>query len=258
MGKVSVVVALVVFVTTGLACSKDNKGSGGSSGSAKPGSVQEVTCTHIAEVLQRDPEAQRLLPSFRADRDTKMCIDAYSRTLAEKYQNPKTEARMICFQKAATLEELELCASAGVEAQYVPYARARFRASIRNWTSAEATLSLARIEAAAKKHFADTGSFCPSSIGRVPAVAPRGTPITATADDWLSETWKCLGFSMSGAQSYSYEFTSSGSGANAHFTATAYGDLTGMGLVTSVFILEGKGTPKGYERVRLYIKDDVE
>ena len=67
------------------------------------------------------------------------------------------------------------------------------------------------------------GTCCKSKDGRCPA----------SVDDWNHETWSQLSFQVNDAHFFSYKFSSSGEGANARFTATAYGDLDCDGVFST-------------------------
>lgn len=115
-------------------------------------------------------------------------------------------------------------------------------------TSAADARSAAKIPAdarqALKKLYDGARSYylgaAPSGAGSAPARFPPTAPPTPPlgscckqegglcAPDpalWKTETWKALKFAPTEPQRYSYEFTSTGSGADARFTVRALGDI---------------------------------
>lgn len=88
----------------------------------------------------------------------------------------------------------------------------------------------------------------PQSVGLTPATSCCSLPddpagddaCEANEDDWNSPTWKALRFHVTGRHYYRFEFLSSGTGADAKFAATAYGDLDCDGEL-STYKLTGIG-----------------
>jgi len=109
---------------------------------------------------------------------------------------------------------------------------------------AEATRDLARIHVASVAAYAHDERFCPSSSGPVPTtLAAASTKYATKLEDWAAPTWKCLDFSLEGAITHQYAYTSNGlSGPEARYEAVARRRLSDgrirtfrlQGLVTKV------------------------
>jgi type IV pilus assembly protein PilA len=129
------------------------------------------------------------------------------------------------------------------------------RKYLTNSKTAEARNALGQISKAAqaafgKEEWANAGviapgsergastTMCPSAAA-VPGEVPKSTKYQSAASDWDDDAgWACLRFSMSGPQYFQYEYTSSGSAADATFAAIARGDLDGDDE-TSSFTING-------------------
>ncbi len=111
------------------------------------------------------------------------------------------------------------------------------------WVRAEeARTNLGRIYDGARAYFdADhatrTGMILPpqfpASTGRRPASVPCGEAVEPGYDTWRDTTWEALNFSIHEPHYYSYQFEASGTGANAVFTAYAFGDLDCDGVLST-------------------------
>jgi prepilin-type N-terminal cleavage/methylation domain-containing protein len=130
----------------------------------------------------------------------------------------------------------------------------------------EATSTLAALENGSRVAYAgetDSGGsgtgpfvhqFCPSATVPVPPAVPTAQ---RTAGTWTAPTWACLKFTMSAPQFYQYNYTSSGTGTGATYTAAAYGDLNGNSVL-STFLLTGKGGANGeaQRQTMVVVKED--
>lgn len=73
----------------------------------------------------------------------------------------------------------------------------------------------------------------PASSPRLPASIPCGEAMEPGYDTWRQPTWEALNFSIHEPHYYSYQFESSGTGADAAFTAYAFGDLDCDGVLST-------------------------
>jgi len=91
-----------------------------------------------------------------------------------------------------------------------------------------------------------THAFCASAGGMVPSAIPSAQKTQTAPSDWdgtETEGWRCLKFSMSDPQYYSYEYEAN---VSSNFTTRAYGNLDGDSD-TSTFTYGGgleEGEPK--------------
>lgn len=154
-----------------------------------------------------------------------------------------------------TLVELMIVvAIIGVLASLAIYGVARY---LKHAKTAEATRSLGAIENGARQQYqretpwGDPSSqmwvhtFCPTD-GPTPAVPPPASKAPLVPGQWDTPGWACLKFVMVGPTFYSYAFTSSTTltGTDAQYTASAYGDLDGNGTA-STFRVVGRGGSQG-------------
>lgn len=65
----------------------------------------------------------------------------------------------------------------------------------------------------------------PTSVPLTPAEIPCGEEYVPTSGLWDVNTWESLNFAMSDPFRYSYQYDSSGTGYDATFTASAFGNL---------------------------------
>jgi hypothetical protein len=101
------------------------------------------------------------------------------------------------------------------------------------------------------------GTF-PASAPLTPADVPRGVRADDPVGAWDHPTWRALGFSFDYAHAFSFQFDSSSTPGEAHFRATAHGDLDGDGVV-STFEVEGKSDESGAEVLPgMYVDREVE
>jgi hypothetical protein len=98
----------------------------------------------------------------------------------------------------------------------------------------------------------------PASAPLTPAEVPRGVRADDPIGAWDHPTWRALGFGFDYAHAFSFQFESTNDGGQAHFRATAHGDLDGDGVV-STFEVEGKGDGSGAEVLPgMYVDREVE
>jgi hypothetical protein len=102
--------------------------------------------------------------------------------------------------------------------------------------SREAVERLEAISQAMQAYVTDGAPSCallrvqfPQSVGRTPAEVPRGTLVRDPPGTWDAETWRALSFAFSTPHAYSYEVISG----ERWFTARAYGDLDGDGVLST-------------------------
>lgn len=79
----------------------------------------------------------------------------------------------------------------------------------------------------------------PQSVSVTPETAPpcvngRPIPYAANPATWTAPTWRALYFAIEGPQYYRYEYTSTGTGPDAAFTARAIGDLNCDGKLSVI------------------------
>ena len=176
-----------------------------------------------------------------------------------------------------TLVELMIVvAIIGVLAALAIYGVSRY---LKHSKTAEANRSLGTIETGSKQQFQlDTDSsgppptgigpfvhtFCPSATITPSSGIPAGQKVVVVSSgtaEYNQLGWKCLKFVMTDPQFYAYTYASdapTGTGINAHYTATANGDLDGNG-VTSTFQLNGIGDATGEARkVSLIVTNEDE
>ena len=175
-----------------------------------------------------------------------------------------------------TLVELMIVvAIIGVLAALAIYGVSRY---LKHSKTAEATRSLGTIENGSKAQFqldtdtSGTGvgpfvhTFCPKTTAPTPATVPAGAKVVVvtaagSGADYDQAAWKCLKFVMTDPQFYSYAYNSdapTGVGVNAHYTATANGDLDGNGT-QSTFQLNGIGDATGEaKKVSLIVTNEDE
>lgn len=93
------------------------------------------------------------------------------------------------------------------------------------------------------EHVSAAGQFLPfqfpASVGLTPATIPCGERAAPNPADWEQPTWQDLYFSLRDPHYFSYQFDSAGEGADATFTASAFGDLDCDGQL-STFVREGR------------------
>lgn len=65
-----------------------------------------------------------------------------------------------------------------------------------------------------------------------PTAIPSGIEVVTT-DWWGSQTWIALSFGVNDPHRYSYQYNSTGTGNDAQFTASAFGDLSGDDLYST-------------------------
>jgi hypothetical protein len=82
----------------------------------------------------------------------------------------------------------------------------------------------------------------PDSAPLTPAVVPWGEARAPEAADWLHPTWQALGFAVWDSHYYAYQFDSAGTGLEATFTVSAFGDLDCDGVL-STFSRSGRVDP---------------
>ncbi len=83
-----------------------------------------------------------------------------------------------------------------------------------------------------------TEAAYPPSAPLTPAQVPEGERVTDPPGTWDHPTWRELELSFTVPHSYSFAFESQNTPAEAHFTASAHGDLDGDGLL-STFEISG-------------------
>ncbi len=71
---------------------------------------------------------------------------------------------------------------------------------------------------------AKADSACVGAGGCLPG---NGQKFVAPAGTWAAEPWNSLKFELHDPQYYAYQFTESGTGTGARFSAAAYGNLDG-------------------------------
>lgn len=101
---------------------------------------------------------------------------------------------------------------------------------------------------AAQGLHAKTSRF-PGSTALTPAETPtcsdgRPVPFAPNPEQWMHPSWEALDFAVNEPSYFRYQFTSTGSGAEAHFKVVAHGDLDCDG-VQSTFERVGHITPDG-------------
>lgn len=105
---------------------------------------------------------------------------------------------------------------------------------IKRSKTTEATMNVRRMYDAAVSYYSEdrttaTGEILPpqfpSSVAMTPSVVPCGVKAAPVAGQWGGPTWEALNFAIQEPHYYSYQFDSSGVGAEATFTATAFGNL---------------------------------
>jgi hypothetical protein len=83
----------------------------------------------------------------------------------------------------------------------------------------------------------------PESAPRTPRDVPAGRRVVDPAGTWHHPTWRTLGFRIEGPHCFSFSFDSGMVGENAHFLASAFGDLDGDGELSRLSVFgEVKGT----------------
>ena len=177
-----------------------------------------------------------------------------------------------------TLVELMIVvAIIGVLAALAIYGVSRY---LKHSKTAEANRALGTIENGSKAQFqldTDTSGPPPTGVGpfahvfcvsalQTPTTVPLGAKVAVTSPvgsgtNYDQLGWKCLKFVMTDPQFYSYTYSSdapTGMGTNAHYTATANGDLDGNGT-QSTFQLNGIGDQTGEARkVSLIVTNEDE
>lgn len=131
----------------------------------------------------------------------------------------------------------------------------------------EPTEGLDKIKAGARQYYVhhrydQQGNLLPkrfpNSTRLTPALGPNCDRGVTPSIQWQSRGWKQLQFAISEPHYYAFQFTSSGAGPNARFTARAYGDLDCDGE-WSTFELRGSVDPEGVIKVvGPIITDEIE
>jgi type IV pilus assembly protein PilA len=171
--------------------------------------------------------------------------------------------------RAFTLVELMMVvAIIGVLASLAIYGVSQY---LRHSKTAEATRSLGSIENGQRAQYvietpanlagAQTfyHEFCLPTSTAVPATPPPASKYSSTAADWSASTWTCLKFSISDPQYYSYAIGgNSQTGTSATYTADAFGDLNGNGVLSD-FEIQGAGATTGDAmRLKLIVVNEDE
>lgn len=170
-------------------------------------------------------------------------------------------------EEGFTLVELMIVvAIIGVLAALAIYGVSRY---LKHSKTAEATRNLGSIETGSKNQFqqeTDTSGtgvgpfvhqFC-ASEAMMPTTPPLAAKTKLAPTVWNTPGWTCLKFSINEPQFYAYQYTASGTGTAALYTAIASGDLDGNGT-KSLFTLTGGGSITGdAQRIGLLITNEDE
>jgi hypothetical protein len=113
----------------------------------------------------------------------------------------------------------------------------------------EAVINVRKLYDGARSYYEENHQFPPNptTAGPVPALGgccSTGGKCAPNPTLWSDAAWQALRFSMDDPHYYSYEYKTSGEGANATFSVDAYGDLNCNG-VYSTFEMVGSIQPDG-------------
>ncbi len=108
----------------------------------------------------------------------------------------------------------------------------------------ETTTSVQLLTANPVAYFEEAGPLPPSSpmtpgLPGFFVMCEEGDEFESNPTQWQSDTWMELNFEVTDPHRYAYQYDSSGVGEEAHFTASAFGDLCCDGIL-STFVRFGE------------------